>query len=102
VRYNVVVDGRTLEVEVLPDMINEEDDSPQFPGAVKASLAGAVVKLLVEPGATVKENEPVLVLEAMKMETQVPAPKAGTIGAIHVAVGDAIRSGQALFSMAEE
>ena len=102
VRYNVVVDGRTLEVEVLPDMINEEDDSPQFPGAVKASLAGAVVKLLVEAGATVKENEPVLVLEAMKMETQVPAPKAGTIGAIHVAVGDAIRSGQALFSMAEE
>jgi biotin carboxyl carrier protein len=34
--------------------------------------------------------------------TQVQAPRAGTIGAIHVAVGDAIRSGQALFSMAEE
>lgn len=64
--------------------------------ALTANIAGTVVKILVENGQKVNAGDTVLVLEAMKMETEVTAPKDGVVDSVEVAVGDAVQSGQVL------
>ncbi len=56
---------------------------------------------LVEEGASVEAGDVLLVLEAMKMETEITAPKAGKVGAILVGKGDAVQGGQGLIEIAE-
>ena len=50
-------------------------------------------------GDTVKEGDPLLIVEAMKMETVVPAPRAGTITEVFVAEGDKVAVGDALVAI---
>ncbi len=64
-----------------------------------AALAGNVFKGLVGVGDTVSEGQPVLVVEAMKMETEVAAPRSGAVTAIHVQEGDAVAVGDSLISI---
>ena len=73
-------------------------DSPGEP--VTAPLAGNVVKVLVEPGQIVAEGEPVIILEAMKMETSISAPNAGKIVAVKVQSGDSCAVGETLVTIA--
>lgn len=70
--------------------------------ALTANIAGTVVKVLVEQGQEVKAGDTVLVLEAMKMETEVTAPKDGKVSHVAVGVGDAVGSGQVLIEWAED
>lgn len=70
--------------------------------ALTATIAGTVVKVLVEDGAQVAEGDTLLVLEAMKMETEITAPKAGTVAHVAVSVGDAVQGGQVLVEWAQE
>ena len=65
-----------------------------------APLAGNVWKVLVQPGQQVAEGDVVLILEAMKMETEVRAPRAGTIGSIAAAEGSAVKVGDTLYTLA--
>lgn len=67
--------------------------------SVVAPLAGSVSKILVEEGQKIEAGEVLLILEAMKMETEITAPAAGTVGSIHVEVGDAVQGGQGLVSI---
>lgn len=67
---------------------------------VKAPLAGNIFKVLVGPGQQVEEGQPVLVLEAMKMETEVSAPQAGTVGSVNVNEGDVVAVGDILITVA--
>ena len=69
------------------------------PGHVSASMPGSVVDILVKPGDAVSAGQPVLITEAMKMETEVQAPVAGTIKAIHVAKGDSVTPDEALIEI---
>ena len=57
---------------------------------ILAPLAGKVIRLMVEPGAKVEEDDEILIIEAMKMETPVFAPCDGTIAAIKVKEGDTV------------
>ena len=66
------------------------------PGEVGATLSGSVVKLLVEKGSSVKKGDPVIVTEAMKMETTITAPMDGIVSEIHVKAGQRIESGDLL------
>ena len=66
---------------------------------VNAVLAGNIFKVHVAPGATVKEGDPLVVVEAMKMETAVVAPRSGTITDVFVAEGDKIKVGDALVAI---
>ncbi|WP_349573442.1 sodium-extruding oxaloacetate decarboxylase subunit alpha [Azotobacter salinestris] len=66
------------------------------PGDVSTSMPGNIVDVLVKEGDTVKAGQPVLITEAMKMETEVQAPIAGTVKAIHVAKGDRVNPGELL------
>ncbi|WP_161866392.1 sodium-extruding oxaloacetate decarboxylase subunit alpha [Pseudomonas yangonensis] len=64
-----------------------------------APLAGNIFKVLVQPGQTVEEGQLVIILEAMKMETEIRAFKAGTVGAVNVKVGDAVAVGDSLLTI---
>jgi methylmalonyl-CoA carboxyltransferase 1.3S subunit len=64
--------------------------------ALTTPMAGTVVKVLIEAGADVLVGETLLVLEAMKMETEVTAPKDGKVKSVEVVVGDAVQGGQVL------
>lgn len=64
--------------------------------SVTSQMPGAVFKVLVSTGDQVTEGQPVVILEAMKMEMEVPAPITGTIAAVNVAVGEQVTTGQVL------
>ena len=65
-----------------------------------APLAGNIFKVLVQPGQLVQEGDLVVILEAMKMETEIRAFKAGTVSTVEVKVGDAVAVGHPLLSIA--
>jgi biotin carboxyl carrier protein len=65
-------------------------------GAVLAIMPGKIIRVLVEPGRQVEEGAPVCVLEAMKMENELRAPKAGCVRAVHVKSGDDVQKDQVL------
>jgi glutaconyl-CoA/methylmalonyl-CoA decarboxylase subunit gamma len=66
------------------------------PMAVTAVMAGRVVKLLVSEGDEVRAGQPVVVLEAMKMENDIPAPKDGIVREIHVTPGQTVETAEKL------
>lgn len=65
-------------------------------GDVVSPLAAVVVEVNVAAGQKVAAGDKLITLEAMKMNTFVNAPAAGTVGAVHVKAGDAVEEGQAL------
>ena len=65
-------------------------------GKLRASMNGRVVAALVEPGQHVTAGQPVVTLEAMKMEHIHVAPLAGTVKAVHAAVGNQVPTGRVL------
>ena len=67
---------------------------------ITAPLAGNIWKVHATPGQAVQEGDVLLILEAMKMETEVRAHKAGTIGSVTVKEGDAVSVGDALLTLA--
>lgn len=66
---------------------------------VHSPMMGLVFKVKVKVGDTVAANQEVVVLEAMKMETPVYAPVAGTITAIHIKEQDSVSEGQVLLNI---
>jgi pyruvate carboxylase subunit B len=111
-RFYVSVDGMPEEilVETLTEVIPTEggvvdaarvSKSSRRPkaaaeGHVTTSMPGTVVDVMVKTGDRLKAGDPVLVIEAMKMESEVPAPIAGTVKAVHVAKGDSVNPDEAL------
>ena len=72
-------------------------DTNQF--SVKAPMPGSVLKIEVNAGETVKENQVLLILEAMKMENEIVAEKAGRIESVQVAEGASVNSGDLLLTI---
>ena len=70
------------------------------PVIVKATLPGLVVAVAVEPGAEVAEGDPLLTIEAMKMQNEVRAPRAGHVLEVSVAAGQAVATGAPLLRLA--
>jgi biotin carboxyl carrier protein len=69
------------------------------PIEVKATLPGLVVAVRVEPGAEVSEGDPLLTIEAMKMQNEVRAPRAGRVAALAVSAGQAVATGALLLRL---
>lgn len=66
---------------------------------VDSPMPGTVLDIKVKAGEAVKEGQVILILEAMKMENEIVAPKDGTIAAIHITKGASVDSGTALVSL---
>ena len=73
--------------------------APAGADAMPAPMPGTVLKVLVNVGDTVSENQPLLILEAMKMENDIVAPQDGTIASINVSTGDSVESGAVLATL---
>jgi pyruvate carboxylase subunit B len=72
---------------------------PSKPGDVAPPMPGRVVKVLIAIDAMVKAGEPLLIIEAMKMESQVPAPIDGKVTAILVAEGDSVKTDETVIQL---
>jgi len=66
---------------------------------VLAPIVGTVTKILVEPGNNVKENQPLIILDAMKMDTYINAPRSGVVQTIDCKSGDSVIVGQKLITL---
>jgi biotin carboxyl carrier protein len=69
--------------------------------SVVAPMPGTVIKVLVAPGDHVAARAPLVVLEAMKMETPLVAPYAATVAAVHVEEGDRVAGGTLLVELGD-
>ena len=69
------------------------------PGHVTTTMPGNVVEVLVQEGDSVEAGQPILIAEAMKMETEVHANLAGTVKAVHVSKGDRVTPGEVLIEI---
>ena len=69
------------------------------PGHVTTSMPGTIVEVLVKMGDAVKAGDPVLVTEAMKMETEIQAPISGKVTAVNVKKGDSVNPDEALIEI---
>jgi pyruvate carboxylase subunit B len=99
--FYLSIDGMPEEVvfEPLNDFVagsGSKRKQASAPGDVSTSMPGNIVDVLVKVGDTVKAGQAVLISEAMKMETEVQAPIAGTVKAVHVAKGDRVNPGDVL------
>ncbi|MGH7164963.1 MAG: biotin/lipoyl-containing protein, partial [Nitrospiraceae bacterium] len=72
---------------------------PAKPGDVASPMPGRVVKVLVSKGDRVRAGDPVLIIEAMKMESRVPAPIDGTVGAVYVTAGEDVKTDETLIQL---
>jgi 3-methylcrotonyl-CoA carboxylase alpha subunit len=68
-------------------------------GRLSAPMPGRVIRLLVEPGSRVRRGEPLVVVEAMKMEHTIAAPADGVVAAVRCAVGDLVEEGAELIAL---
>lgn len=111
--YTVKVEGQSYVVEV-----NEGGDITQYAAITPAGnsdsgsdpvgegepmaapLAGNIWKIMSKPGQQVEEGDVLLILEAMKMETEIRAPKAGVLQSMDVSEGDSVQVGDQLLSIA--
>jgi oxaloacetate decarboxylase alpha subunit len=112
--YQVTVDGRAYNVVVAPggDVTDVQPAAPAAaaaapaPGApsaaavsIPAPLAGNIFKINVTAGQVVKSGDIIMILEAMKMETEVRSPESGTVQSVMVKEGDAVQVGDALLTL---
>lgn len=66
---------------------------------VESPMPGNIWKVIVKEGQQVKEGETLIILEAMKMENEIPAPCDGVVASLHVAEGAAVNGGDILVSI---
>jgi pyruvate carboxylase subunit B len=113
--YTVVVDGKSYsvqvseghgDIQVTQTPAAKEGASPAVSAGDRAGsyeilsqTPGNVWKVLKTHGESVEEGETIMVLEAMKMEIEIAAPKAGTIASVNVAVNDSVQDGQLLATL---
>lgn len=74
-------------------------NTPAGNDAMISPMPGTILKLLVNVGDTVQENQALMILEAMKMENEIVAGKAGTVTGIHVQQGDMVNPGEPLITI---
>ena len=100
VERHVVVDGRVLVLRLADEDRDDPTDDPADAGPhLRAQLPGRVVKLLVAEGDVVTAGQPLIILEAMKMETEVAAPRGGRVARIHVEAGRILALGDPLLDL---
>ncbi len=108
--YTVTVEGKSYVVQVSNGGAIEHISAPQAaapaaPAAtngglqVNAPLAGNICTVPVQAGQQVRAGDVILVLEAMKMETEVRAPQDGNVASVAVVVGDKVGSGELLLTL---
>lgn len=108
--YTVKLNGKAYVVEVseggeIGNIQEQSDAQPEADApapsgvSIDAPLAGNIFKVNVRPGDQVAEGDVVIILEAMKMETEVRASSAGTVSKVNISEGDSVAVGDALIEL---
>ena len=106
--YTVNVDGRSYNVAVGPSgssiNVQPANNTPAAPAAstgdtVDSPMAGNILKVVVSTGSVIAQGDVVLIMEAMKMETEVRSKIAGTVSTVSVKEGDAVAVGEILITL---
>lgn len=112
--YTITVSGQSYVVEVaeggdITGMVPVAGTQAASSGVVAAPvsggepvlapLAGNIMRVCVSPGQSIKEGDVLIILEAMKMETEIRASRAGVIGHINISVGDSVAVGDTLMTL---
>jgi biotin carboxyl carrier protein len=103
--YGVMVAGLRYQVKVQDErslrlaLADRGLKTPAGELAVKAPIPGLVISVLVEPDQEISEGQPLVILEAMKMENELRAPRAGAVHEIRVAAGAEVALGQVLMTI---
>lgn len=100
--FQLKINGQLLELQakdrfdLLLDKLGMSNAAASKVNELKAPMPGLIVDIRVAPGQAVQKGDPLLVLEAMKMENILKAPGDGTVGAIKVGLRDNVTKGQVL------
>ena len=96
--WTVRADGRTHRLQLLDERARRSGRSARGPGdkEIRAVMPGKVVAVLVEVGQAVEQGRGVLVIEAMKMENEIAAPRGGTVKEVRLKPGQAVEAGELL------
>ncbi len=100
----LILNGTPLSVDLetpVDQLLKElgmSDSSAPVLKEVKAPMPGTILSLAVEPGQQVAKSDPLLILEAMKMENVIKSPGDGTVKEVQVKVGDNVDKNQVLVS----
>ena len=104
-QYAAMLSGKLYSAKVrdaearVPDVLPAAHRIAGDEGLIKAPMPGLVVEVLAEAGDETHAGDVIVVLESMKMKTDMHCPQEGTIQAIHVSVGDHVVQGQALVTV---
>ncbi len=98
--HSVFVNGRNFKIEKQSALkiLREEKARPKKKD-VRITMPGRVVQVLASEGDEVQEGQPVVVLEAMKMQNEIKSPQSGCLTSIHFHAGDYVEAGAVLFSV---
>jgi biotin carboxyl carrier protein len=98
--FQVYIDGRTVEVKMIDRkrMRGSAGESAEGdgPAQIKAAMPGKVVRLLASVGDAVEKGDGILVVEAMKMQNEMKAPRSGILGELRVTEGSTVLAGDTL------
>ena len=100
--YTAKVNGKSFTVKLTEGAAAAPAAAPAAGGAASsltAPMPGTVMKVLVKAGDAVKNGDTVIILEAMKMETPIPADRDGVVSAVNVNVGAVVAEGDALLTI---
>jgi pyruvate carboxylase subunit B len=104
-RYILWTDGHRFEVEALDERRRAIQDmsgkaaATRGPAPLVAPMPGMVVRVETSVGEAVQAGQPLVVMEAMKMENELRSPSAGTVSAIKAVVGQAVEKGAVLIEL---
>ncbi|MBK9122049.1 MAG: biotin/lipoyl-binding protein [Chloroflexi bacterium] len=98
-RYAQVVGGPVYALSIATPSARRRASAGAEAGRLTAQMPGQVVDVLVEPGQTVTAGQPLIVLEAMKMEIRVGAPSDGVVREVLVKEGDVVERDQQLIQI---
>ena len=90
-RRIIKIKDKTVTVNSSNSVLYANEDNPMEIGA---NIPGNIIKVLVKEGETVEANQPIAVIEAMKMETNILASAAGTVERIYVSEGQQVKAGE--------
>ena len=105
-RFNITVNGKAYDVAVeettggVAPVAAAPVAAPAGGEPVTAPMPGTILDIKVSVGTEVKEGQPVAVLEAMKMENDIPAAKSGKVVAINAKKGDSVQTGDVILTIA--
>lgn len=97
-RHSVKIKDKDLEsMGIVKTSVPMAD--PDNPAQIGANIPGNIIKVLVKEGEEVEEKQPVAIIEAMKMETNILAPIKGTVDKIHVNEGKQVKAGELIVEL---